>query len=191
MFVRNSTVAKSQMGFSLVELIAGIVILAMGMTALTSIIYPNASKSIDPIYQVRAAELAQSLLNEIMGKAFDERSRLSGGLFRCDESGFACTDATLLGAEASESSADKYDDVDDYDGYDHEQAKLSSGGQYETLYSGFTFSISVFYDGNYDGVAETSGTSVAKRIEIAITTPTNTESVSGQTFKFAAYKANY
>ena len=179
----NSVIKKRQQGFSLIELVAGIVILAMGMTALTSIVYPNATKSIDPVYQVRAAELGQSLLNEIMGKAFDENSKLSGGLFRCDESGFNCTDPGYLGTENPESDPDSFDDVDDYDGYDQSKELLSNNQSYDTLYSGFTFSVSVFYDGNYDGVADTNR--VAKRVEITVITP------SAQVFEFAAYKANY
>jgi MSHA pilin protein MshD len=175
---------KPQQGFSLIELIAGIVILAMGMTALTAIIYPNATKSIDPVYQVRAAELGQSLLNEMMGKAFDENSKLSGGLLRCDEAGATnCTLAAGLGLDGSESDPDSFDDVDDYKGYNESKELLSNNQNYDALYSGFEFTVDVFYDGNYDGIIDTNR--VAKRISIAITTP------SGQVFDFAGYKANY
>ncbi|NQZ08963.1 MAG: prepilin-type N-terminal cleavage/methylation domain-containing protein [Algicola sp.] len=174
--------AKNQSGFTLIEMIAGIVIMAISMTALTSVLYPYAVGSTDPIFQVRAAELGQSLLNEITGKSYDENTDLNTGI-RCGEAGTACTAVVALGKDDGETTASTFDDVDDYDEYDHEDAQLDSANAYDTLYSGFTFIVTVNYDGNYDGTFD-SNTS-AKRIDIEIVTP------GKQSFKFAAYKGNF
>ncbi|MCJ8274938.1 MAG: prepilin-type N-terminal cleavage/methylation domain-containing protein [Psychrosphaera sp.] len=173
---------KNHRGFTLIEMIAGIVIMAISMTALTSVLYPYAVGSTDPIFQVRAAELGQSLLNEITGKSYDENTDLNAGI-RCGEAGTACTAVVALGKDAGETTASTFDDVDDYDEYDETMAQLDSSANYDTLYRNFTFTVTVNYDGNYDGIIDAN--MVAKRIEIAIVTPGN------QTFRFAAYKANF
>lgn len=174
-------------GFTLIEVIAGIVILAVAMSAMTSIVFPQATRSVDPVYQVRAAELAQSLLNEIMGKAFDENTDYSSGT-RCNEvAGRSCTTVGSLGTDTGETSASLYDDVDDYNGYDQTMAQLDSSSSYATLYTGFQFSVAVIYDDNYNGQYEVGvdTAQIAKRIDISVTTP------GGQVFKFAGYKANF
>lgn len=170
-------------GFTLIELIAGIVIFAVAISAMTSILFPHATKSVDPIYQVRAAELGQSLLNEIMGKAFDENTDYSSGT-RCGEVPTKpCTPAGRLGPEDGETVAD-YDDVDDYDDYDQSKAQLDSASAYSNLYKNFRFKVTVNYDGSYSG-AQNNNITFAKRVDIVITTP------GGEEIRFAAYKANF
>lgn len=169
-------------GFTLIELIAGIVIMAMAMTALTTVLFPQASRSVDPVYQVRAAELGQSLLNEIMGKAFDENTDLNTGT-RCGEAGAgSCTDSDDLGSDSE--SVNDYDDVDDYHGYNQSAAQLSGSGNYDTLYINFTFNVTVGYDDNYDET-DVSSKKLFKRILVTVTTP------GGQSFEFVEYKGNY
>lgn len=174
--------SKHQSGFTLIEIIAGITIMAISMTALTAVLFPQAAGSTDPIFQVRAAELGQSLLNEITGKSYDENTDLNAGV-RCGEAGTTCTAAVDLGKESGEVTASQFDDVDDYDDYSQDEAQLDSTSTYDTLYSGFTFLVTVNYDGNYNGEFDTNTS--AKRIDITITTP------GDQIFRFAAYKANF
>ena len=71
---------KPARGVTLIELIAGIVVLAISLTLITSVLGPLSIKSADPWHQVRAAELGHSLMNEILGKSFDEHSNRSGSL---------------------------------------------------------------------------------------------------------------
>lgn len=182
----SSQFPRAGKGFTLIEIIAGIVVMAVAMIAMTTLILPMAQSSVDPIHEVRAAELGQSLLNEIMGKRFDEQPGLSGGKDRCDEDGVpACTAAVNFGTDGAEvpTDADGFDDVDDYDTYSEIEDQLDSSSSYANLYKNFTFVVSVFYDGDYNGVADNDHR--AKRIEIVITTP------GDQVFKFAVYKGNY
>ena len=77
-------------GFTLIELIIGIVVFTIIMLVIIGVIGPQSRLSIEPIWQIRASELAQSLLTEINAKSFDEQSDHSGGNTRCNE-GQSCS----------------------------------------------------------------------------------------------------
>jgi MSHA pilin protein MshD len=173
-----TAVANKQQGFTLVELIVGIVTLAIAFSIITTLLVPTAQKSAEQILQIRAAELGQSLMNEISGKAFDENSDRVGGEIRCGEALITCT--TSLGPDGE--TLDLYDDVDDYHGLDE------NGDTFGELYNGYTVSISVCNDSNYDGVCGELGVDdnvTAKLISITITDPV------GNPINFATYRTNY
>lgn len=178
--------ATQRAGFTLIEMIAGIVIMAIAMTALTAVLFPHAKRSIDSVYQVRAAELGQSLINEVMGKAFDENTDLNSGI-RCGENVIdndnACTSVNMLGPDGGE-GVDDYDDVDDYHGYNQDAAQLDSNSTYGTLYPSFTFMVEVKYDDDVDGT-EQSDRKLFKQVTVTVTTP------GGEDFAFVQYKGNY
>lgn len=177
-----ANIVKKRAGFTLIEMIAGIVIMAIAMTALTAVLFPHAKRSVDPVYQVRAAELGQSLMNEVMGKAFDENTDLNSGI-RCGENSTSCTAAGSLGPESGE-SVDEYNDVDDYHGYDQDAAQLNNGDTYATLYPSFEFTVEVVYDDDLDG-SGASGSKLFKQVTVTVTTP------GGEKFEFVEYKGNY
>lgn len=108
-------------GFTLIEFIVGIVLLAVALTGILSLLNSLAPQSVDPVQQVRAAQLAQRILNEALQKSFDERSDHNGGRFRCGETAGtppvtypACTDTANYGPESSEARPYQFNDVDDY-----------------------------------------------------------------------------
>lgn len=74
-----------QLGFTLVELVVGIVVMAVAFTIITTLLVTQSRDSIDPLYQMRAADLAQGVLNEITGRSYDENSDHNGGVYRCGE----------------------------------------------------------------------------------------------------------
>ena len=98
-------------GFTLIETIVGIVVLSISFSIITTLIYPAVEQSADQLHQIRAAELGQSLLNEITGHAFDENSDHAGGEYRCHENGIICS--TDMKSETGENRL-LFDDVDDY-----------------------------------------------------------------------------
>ena len=199
--------AADSRGFTLVELVIGMVVFAVALTFVASFILPQATRSIDPIWQVRATELGQSLLSEIQTKSFDEQSDRSGGLMRCGEDMDgdgdieACTDAPDLGCEEAGQNRDTYDDVDDYlclsgltavEVMNTPDRPMTAADQ--TLYPNFWVAFEIFYDADMDGINDfdpdgdgiiSSGTASLKLIRIQITTP-NQESIS-----FATYRGNY
>lgn len=183
---------KTQQGFTLIELVIGMTVMVVAIGFMMAAMLPREKQSADQIHLIRAAELGQSLMNEITSKAFDENTDRAGGLVRCNETGgIACTAYDELQAEAGETRAN-FDDVDDFNGLTNLNDAL--GGDIAAQYNGFNVNIDVAYDNNFDGTFDVgsddySGNSItnvnlAKRITIRVTTPLGTPIV------FANYKAN-
>ncbi|GGF82902.1 type IV pilus modification PilV family protein [Alteromonas lipolytica] len=180
-------------GFTLIELIIGIVVFSIIMTVIVGLIAPQSRYSVEPVWQVRASELAQSLMSEINARAFDDNLANSNSGKRCNES-VACTTSGNLGPDPGESRT-SYDDVDDFNGLNESGATILSAqgtpvlynGQ--SLYSGFSVQVQVYYDDNEDGInddAGNTGTVIGnvKRIVIVVTTP------GGEAITFSQYRWN-
>ncbi|WDE04494.1 prepilin-type N-terminal cleavage/methylation domain-containing protein [Thalassomonas viridans] len=175
--------ARKSAGFTLIEVIIGIVVLAISFSVIMRVIIPTEQQSADQIHQVKAAELAQSLLAEITGRAFDQNSDMVGGVVRCDDASVTlvtCTDEVNFGTEAGENDRSLFNDVDDYHGYN---TKVNaSGDSLDSSYDTFTLAVSVSYQGNELGLGNDR---LAKRIMITVTTPL------GTAVTFTGYKANF
>lgn len=174
------------MGFTLIELVIGMLVFAIAMTFFVGMIVPQATRSIDPIFQVRATELGQSLLNEISSKSFDEQSSRNNGE-RCGEASTpACTAPGALGPDSENRGA--YDDVDDFNGLDERDGNILSatgstiGINGRNLYQGFRATVFVYYDGDLNG-ANDNAIGVAKLITVTITTP-NKENIVFSTYRY-------
>ncbi|MFQ3208706.1 MAG: MSHA pilin protein MshD [Colwellia sp.] len=178
---------KQHKGFTLIEVIIGMVVLAISFSVLTTLIHPVAQQSADQLHQVKAAELAKSVLNEIQNKAFDNNSDMAGGRVRCGETGeVECT--STIGAEEGETRT-VFNDVDDYNGleYGNEYTKggiENSQGEVISLYTGYSMRISVINDANYNGSGSLDN-KTAKLITVTITTPTDFA------MSFSTYRANF
>lgn len=167
-------------GFTLIEVIIGIVTLSIAFAVIINLLIPATKQSAGQIQQIRASELGQSLMNEIVAKAFDENSDMAGGAVRCGESTTTCS--TVMGSEGETRS--QYDDVDDYNGLTLVQNSLAEN--LGTLYQGFKVAISVCNDSNYNGVCDGSDNNkTAKLITISITDPID------NTITFSTYRANF
>lgn len=203
---------KAKQGFTLIEMIVGIVVLAIAMGVITAALGPLYKKSADPWHQVRAAELGHSLLNEIMARSFDENSDRSGSGYRCDAASEAgaipCTTPVLTSGQyrfpkdavgcvgANCESRESFDDVDDFDGFNSDGGSLVNIVDAELLqrYRNYQARVWVIYDGNYDGVTDNCAFIAvsppcderkAKLITVVITTP------GGEDIAFSAYKGNW
>ncbi|MCJ8295372.1 MAG: prepilin-type N-terminal cleavage/methylation domain-containing protein [Colwellia sp.] len=182
--------SKKSSGFTLIEIIIGIVVLSISLSIVSTLIAPAEQKSADQIHQVKAAELGQSFLNDISSRAFDENSDMAGGLVRCGEplGSNACTDDNKLGPEDGNGGRDNngetrrglFNDVDDFHNYSEKftsNDEALAGG-----YNNFTIEIKVIYDGLSLGLSSNDS---AKKITVSVTTPLGTE------IKFATHKANF
>lgn len=175
---------SSQRGFTLVEIIVGLVVLGISIVLLTVLIFPQAQRSAEPLLQQRAAALGEAFLNEIMAKSFDENSARSGGFERCGEgSAPACSLPANLGPDSE--LREDFDDVDDYHQLQLTVPTLEDalGTDIGERYKGFTFAISICYS-NSDGLCQ-SNVTLYKRIEVTITSP------FGQAFTFSSLRGNY
>lgn len=180
---------RASRGFTLIELVVGLVAFSVVMLIVSDVLVTQSSRSVDPVVQTRASELSQAMLNEIMAKKFDHQSAGNAPPLRCNER-VACTAAGELGPESGETRA-TFDDVDDYHGY----AAIADGRglpiteNEQDMYQGFSLRVVVFYDDNVDGTndypAGGSQTGNVKRISTYVTTPTD------DTLVFTAYRWNY
>lgn len=199
MLVNNTSQKNNSKGFTLVELIIGIVLFSVAMVTIVSVIMPQAKKGIDPIWQVRAVTLGQSLLTEISSKAFDEASITVSGRRACGN-GVSCTNSSALGPEGGE-SRNSYDDIDDYHGLNLSGVDISNASastlssDIGDLFLGFEARIRVFYDQDANGVDDDdingdgtpdSGTVTGnqKLISVIVVTP------DGEEIAFATFRKN-
>jgi len=183
----------SESGFTLIEIIVGIVMLSISLSIITSLILPSEEHSADQIHQVKAAELAQSLMNDIMGKAFDQNSDMAGGRVRCNEnlpSPPLCTNEANFGPDGGESDGSGVlyrslaNDVDDFHGYT--ELVNSTDGGLEDGYNNFILSVAVQYACGELGYPSCgSNPQLAKKIYITVTTPLGSE------FEFTSYRTNF
>ena len=112
-------------GFTLIEMIVVIVVLAVALTGVSLVINQAVTQSPEGLIQTRAMELSQAYLDEILSKRFDQNSG-EGGTPRCDstDSGAVACTATIPTADVGESNRASFNDVDDYDGL-NEQPPVS------------------------------------------------------------------
>ena len=178
-------------GFTLVELVIGIVVLAIALTLLTGVLAPMHRDSGAIWLQVRSAELAQSLLSEVMARSFDENSSRNGSPLRCGEAGAGSCAAAMpacpvsgMSAVTEEASRQDWDDVDDFHCLRADAASLSDwlGNSLASRYANYQVAIFVSYDGTNSGAASNT---LVKRVTLNITAPDGTQ------LTFSALKGNW
>lgn len=185
-----STTIPKQTGFTLLELIVGVVVLGIALLMISSILGPMYIRSAEPWHQVRAAELGHSLMNEILARSFDENSSRGTTSLRCNEAGAdsciaampACP-ATGISSATEEASRDLYDDVDDFHCFRGDGAAVSNilNQSLADSYRNYQVAVFVSYAGADVGLPNQS----AKRVDISVILP------SGDSIAFSSYKGNW
>ncbi|MDV6315948.1 prepilin-type N-terminal cleavage/methylation domain-containing protein [Idiomarina sp. HP20-50] len=165
-------------GFTLIELIVGIVVIAIVTLVVTVGMGQLFRQSVDPWQQVRATEIGQGLMNEIMARDFDENSNVGNQYVRCSEGSGSCTTPAPCPTDGStpnaeESQRKQFDDVDDYNGLRLTGAELS--GPSSNHYNGFEAWVCV----------SEKAANKLKRITVTIATPQNS------TLELSAIKGNW
>ncbi|AWB68810.1 prepilin-type cleavage/methylation domain-containing protein [Saccharobesus litoralis] len=188
------TDSRATLGFTLIEIVIGIVVFSIAITIVTSVLSPLTTRSVDPLVQVRATELAQGLLEEISAKSFDEQSTKVLGSARCGETGLgaaacttipSCTTPGTATAATEETDREDYDDVDDYHCLSQSGSNILAGdGDPLSIYQGFQVAVLVGYDQGMDGTTASSPEN-AKLVTVTVTAPNQ------QTFAFSSYRFNY
>ena len=180
-------------GFTLIELIVGIVLLAVALTGILGLLVNQAPSAVDPVQQVRAAQLAQRLAGEIHQKSFDEQSDHNGGRYRCGEvvTGVTIAACSTRYGPDGEPTPYAFNDVDDFDtagNWQDASFYTQSGGiiasdEYRNYQVRIAVSPVDFSDGTFKSCA--SPCSVGKCIDLQIKLPD--ESV----LDFSFYRGNY
>lgn len=179
---------RPQKGFTLIEIVVGISVLSIALLIMTGALFPQAQQSTNPWFQVRSAELAQSFMNEILGKRFDENSPLSAADELCDDpsGSVSCTDLTTdcsVTPWVEEGSRALFDDVDDYHCYTATGSALVNleGGDLTDVYDSFTIQVSVLYAGTDIGLTDRQ----AKKVTVEVTAPNK------EVIRYSSYRTNY
>ncbi|GIU52531.1 MSHA biogenesis protein MshD [Shewanella sp. KT0246] len=174
--LNKSAIKASQFGFTLIELVIGMLVLSIAIVMLTSMLLPQADRAVETLSRVRSAELAHSVMNEIWGKRFDENTNSNGGIPACNSTapsnpGINCS--TVLGPNGE--GRNDFNDVDDYHGLNINSNMLDSTQTYVDVYLGYQMQVAVEYR---NGQAE-------KLITVDVTTP------SGEVITYQAVRSNY
>ncbi len=186
--------ADKQSGLTLIEMVLTIVILAISIITITGMLSGGVGRSADTTLELRSASLAQSYLDEILGKRFDEQSS-PRGIPPCRTN---CTDAIDFGPD-SEVRA-RFDDVDDYDGLVEGEGEANplqdSEGNPRTGYENFRVEISVRYmdigaSGEEENLAVAANDLDDNEDAKLITVTVYFLSSGDEGVSYSAYKANF
>lgn len=183
-----------QHGFTLIELVATIAILAFTLTLLIPF-FQAVTHSGDPIIRERTVALGQALMDEVLARRWDENTPIGGGPLCTGESGVgrgtttygtalaACPDSTganrnasaVLGAESGE-DRQNYDDVDDYNGMVAETDNFTDQAGVAFTYAGYSRMVAVDYVSSSSVAVDAAspaaaGTTDTKRIRVTVTNP--------------------
>ena len=162
-------------GFTLIELVIGMLVIGIAIVMMTSMLFPQADRSVETLNRVRSAELAHSIMNEIWGKRYDQHTNANGGSPACgsSETG-ALPCSTLMGPDAGE-GRDDFNDVDDYHGLNQQSRMLNSAQTYADAYPNFRLSVTVVL----------GSVSNTKLVSINVTTP------SSEVITYHLVRSNY
>lgn len=111
---------KKVRGFTLIEIIIGIVVLSIALTGGLSLLISQVDAYRDPLIKEKSVQIAKRVVHEIQIRAYDEKSDIGGGIFRCSETvggislGY-CSAKAEYGTDPGELMLDTLDDVDDFD----------------------------------------------------------------------------
>lgn len=171
-------------GFTLVELVVGIVVMAAAMMVMNTMLVSQSKDSLEPLYRLRASQLGQSVMQNVLARAYDENSDHNGGLYRCGETwsstGTLQVCSVVLGRDTGEVAGQHQDfnDVDDFITSGFESAVNYGdvlGDDLPSQYTNYQIKIEVV-----EVIANNN-----KKISVTIKTPSNEE------IRFSALKGNY
>ncbi|UCX06201.1 type II secretion system protein [Shewanella glacialimarina] len=161
-------------GFSLIELVVGMLVISIAIVMMTSMFFPQADRSVESLHRMRSAELAHSVMNEIWGKRYDQQTNPNGGVPACN-SPLGLTCSVTLGPNGE--TRENYNDVDDYNGLNINSLMFNSSQTYAAVYINFGLSVEVSY--------VDATTQAAKLISVNVTTPNN------EVITYQAVRSNY
>jgi len=191
----HQTLPGRQHGLTLIELVAVIIILAVALVGVSAAISGAVSRSSDVLLETRAVALAQSYLDEILAKRFDERTA-PRGIPPCRSN---CTDEVDFGLDGGESDREDFDDVDDYhdldEGLDQATPLQDAEGMDRLGYDNFRVRVTVRYLQLGVGQPEEELASEPNDLTDVqdaklITVTVNHASMFSE-WSFSVYKANY
>jgi MSHA pilin protein MshD len=160
------TTIKKHQGFTLIELVAFIVVIGISVVAIGSVFQHSIVRIHDPLINNQLLTMAQSQLDEVLSRKYDENTP-TGGVPAC----VPLTTCAGIGLDIGESIADvsSLDDVDDFNGY------------IDIPLTGYHRQVFVIHGGSDFGIDEAN----AKRITVTVTSP------QGEAITLSVYRFNF
>lgn len=135
----QTTPVRSSSGFTLVELIITMAVISVAVLGITYALSFAFAHQSDGLWQAKSVALAESYLEEILSRRYDESTPL-GGVPPCSAATAACS--SVLGADGE--SRAEFDDVDDFDGV-NDLPPLDADGLPRPQYATYRVQVSVAY----------------------------------------------
>lgn len=159
---------RKQKGFSLLEMVLALAIMAIILSVATTTLHQATQAKAQPLIYARAQRLGQDALDAVMTRRFDENSP-EGGVPHCGASGApAC--AGIVSGDSG------FDDVGDFNGHVD-----------TTTEPPFVLNVAVVEAG-----AELSLTNnTARRVTVTVSLPASHAQVFGLPLTLSVYKFNY
>ncbi|MBY6187263.1 type II secretion system GspH family protein [Marinobacter hydrocarbonoclasticus] len=165
-------------GFTLIEMVVGMVVLAIALVLMATLLFPLAERSSMGVQRAKTAQLGQAVLAELAGRRLDVATPLGGGpvaTLTC------CADNAAVCASAATDPNDpgSWELLDRFDGFSGAADRLLGG----ELYNGFSLAIAVRCQSA--GALGTPWPGGAKLTEVTVTSPT------GESMAFAQLRGNF
>lgn len=177
-----------------------IILISFALLMVTTTMIPTSQYSAELIYSTKAAELGSAVMDEVIGRQFDQNSGPNGGVPECNSpAGELCTahlgTDTDLANGIDETNRTEYNDVDDFNGLSG-SVKDVLGDDLAGIYPNFSISITVFYDKKT--VTQSNGKSVTEMMGVKSNVNTNAKRIvvtiidpSDQKYVFSAVRGNF
>lgn len=170
-----------QHGFTLIELVVTMLIISIAALGVLYSLGLGLRHQSDSLWQAKAVALAQSYMEEILARRYDEHSP-PGGPPPCSTTTTACSP---FGAFGDGEPRAEFDDVDDYDGL-IEQPPRDVYGNPRSDYDSYRVTVSVAYAdaAQIASFGLDTGTD-AKVVTVTVSTP------EGGALTFSALRGNF
>lgn len=190
--------AKRHSGFSLISIVLSIILISFALLMVTTTMIPKSQYSAELVYSTKASELGSAVIDEVIGRQFDQNSGPNGGVPECNRPAEKrCSLPGNLGPDTDigEANRTEYNDVDDFNGLSG-SVKDVLGDDLASIYPNFSISITVFYDTKI--VTQRNGKSVTEMMGVKSNVITNAKRIvvtivdpSGQNYVFSAVRGNF
>jgi len=170
-----------QRGFTLIELVVTMLIISIAALGVMYSLGLGLRHQSDSLWQAKAVALAESYMEEILARRYDEHSPL-GGPPPCSTTTVACSAPAAFGDGETRA---EFDDVDDYDGL-VEQPPLDVYGNPRADYDSYRVAVSVAYaDAAQVASLGLDTATDAKLVTVTVSTP------EGGAMTFSAWRGNF
>ena len=177
-------------GFTLIEAVLFIVVVAAGLTAVAQLFVQTSGSSHEPLLREKALSVAKAYMDEVRSRRWDDNTPLGGGCVstaagqciaycaalsdaqcvdsKCDLA--AASDCRPADSESGtigpeEGSRAAWDDIDDYDGLDDSPPEDDRGNEIDGYGADYRVRVSLDSPGDWNGIAGADVRRITVRVD--------------------------